>query len=134
MSRDAHDGGVVLFLIAPLQNMRHFVHFMVRASRHSAHKRKRIVKFWRKNRKWRAMSCTCLNHDKTWRSIGSANIDANSGSHRCLYIYNMSYNIYYITSYDLFYMLIPQVRLAHKYPNPPWEMIHPPGGDNPVRI
>jgi hypothetical protein len=25
-----------------------------------------------------------------------------------------------------------QVRLAHKYPIPPWEMIHPPEGDNPV--
>jgi hypothetical protein len=31
-------------------------------------------------------------------------------------------------------MLIPQVRLAHKYPISPWEMIHPPGGDNPVCI
>jgi hypothetical protein len=31
-------------------------------------------------------------------------------------------------------VLIPQVRLAHKYPIPPWEMIHPTGGDNPVRI
>jgi hypothetical protein len=31
-------------------------------------------------------------------------------------------------------VLIPQVRLAHKYPNSPWEMIHPPGEDNPVRI
>jgi hypothetical protein len=30
------------------------------------------------------------------------------------------------------YMLIPQVRPAHKYPNSPWEMIHPPGGDNAV--
>jgi hypothetical protein len=29
-------------------------------------------------------------------------------------------------------VLIPYVRLAHKYPNSPWEMIHPPGGDNPV--
>jgi hypothetical protein len=29
-------------------------------------------------------------------------------------------------------LLIPQVRLAHKYPISPWEMIHPPGGDNPV--
>jgi hypothetical protein len=29
-------------------------------------------------------------------------------------------------------LLIPQVRPAHKYPNPPWEMIHPPGGDNAV--
>jgi hypothetical protein len=29
-------------------------------------------------------------------------------------------------------MVIPQVRLAHKYPISPWEMIHPPGGDNPV--
>jgi hypothetical protein len=29
-------------------------------------------------------------------------------------------------------VLIPQVRLAHKYPISPWEMIHPPGGDNPV--
>jgi hypothetical protein len=25
-------------------------------------------------------------------------------------------------------VLIPQVRLAHKYPNSPWEMMHPPGG------
>jgi hypothetical protein len=32
------------------------------------------------------------------------------------------------------FLLIPQVRLAHKYPISPWEMIHPPGGDNPVRI
>jgi hypothetical protein len=31
-------------------------------------------------------------------------------------------------------LLIPQVRLAHNYPISPWEMIHPPGGDNPVRI
>jgi hypothetical protein len=31
-------------------------------------------------------------------------------------------------------VLIHQVRLAHKYPIPPWEMINPPGGDNPVRI
>jgi hypothetical protein len=31
-------------------------------------------------------------------------------------------------------MLIPKVSLAHKYPISPWEMIHPPGGDNPVRI
>jgi hypothetical protein len=29
-------------------------------------------------------------------------------------------------------LLIPQVRLAHKYPIPPWEMIHLPGGDNAV--
>jgi hypothetical protein len=29
-------------------------------------------------------------------------------------------------------LLIPQVRLAHKYPNSPWEMSHPPGGDNAV--
>jgi hypothetical protein len=29
-------------------------------------------------------------------------------------------------------VLIPQVRPAHKYPNSPWEMIHPPGGDNAV--
>jgi hypothetical protein len=29
-------------------------------------------------------------------------------------------------------LLIPQVRPAHKYPNSPWEMIHPPGGDNAV--
>jgi hypothetical protein len=29
-------------------------------------------------------------------------------------------------------VLIPQVRLAHKYPNSHWEMIHPPGGDNVV--
>jgi hypothetical protein len=29
-------------------------------------------------------------------------------------------------------MLIPQVRPAHKYPILPWEMIHPPGGDNAV--
>jgi hypothetical protein len=29
-------------------------------------------------------------------------------------------------------MLIPQVRPAHKYPIPPWEMIHLPGGDNSV--
>jgi hypothetical protein len=29
-------------------------------------------------------------------------------------------------------MLIPQVRPAHKYPNSPWEMSHPPGGDNAV--
>jgi hypothetical protein len=29
-------------------------------------------------------------------------------------------------------VLIPQVRLAHKYPISPWEMIHPPGGYNPV--
>jgi hypothetical protein len=34
----------------------------------------------------------------------------------------------------LILLLIPQVRLAHKYPISPWEMIHPPGGDNPVRI
>jgi uncharacterized protein YsxB (DUF464 family) len=31
-------------------------------------------------------------------------------------------------------MLIRQVRLAHKYPNSPWELIHPPGRDNPVCI
>jgi hypothetical protein len=31
-------------------------------------------------------------------------------------------------------VLIPQLRLAHKYPISPWEMIHPPEGDNPVRI
>jgi hypothetical protein len=31
---------------------------------------------------------------------------------------------------NLFKMLIPQVRPAHKYPNSPWETIHPPGGDN----
>jgi hypothetical protein len=32
----------------------------------------------------------------------------------------------------LILMLIPQVRMEHKYPISPWEMIHPPGGDNPV--
>jgi hypothetical protein len=31
-------------------------------------------------------------------------------------------------------VLIPQVRLVHKYPISPWEMIHSPGGDNPVHI
>jgi hypothetical protein len=30
------------------------------------------------------------------------------------------------------YLLIPQVRPAHKYLSSPWEMIHPPGGDNAV--
>jgi hypothetical protein len=78
-------------------------HFTVRASRHSAHKRKQIVKFWRKNRKRCTMSCTCLNHDKTLRSIGSVNIYAKSGSRKWFYICNMYYNIYYVTSYDLFY-------------------------------
>jgi hypothetical protein len=34
----------------------------------------------------------------------------------------------------IYRLLIPQVRLARKYPISPWEMIHPPGGDNPVRI
>jgi hypothetical protein len=29
-------------------------------------------------------------------------------------------------------LLIHQVRLAHTYPIPPWEMIHLPGGDNAV--
>jgi hypothetical protein len=29
-------------------------------------------------------------------------------------------------------VLIPQVRPARKYPIPPWEMIHLPGGDNAV--
>jgi hypothetical protein len=33
---------------------------------------------------------------------------------------------------DEFTLLIPQVRPALKYPISPWEMIHPPGGDNPV--
>jgi hypothetical protein len=28
------------------------------------------------------------------------------------------------------WLLVPQVRLAHKYPISPWEMMHPPGGDN----
>jgi hypothetical protein len=38
------------------------------------------------------------------------------------------------TRRDLFMgkLLIPQVRPAHKYPISPWEMIHPPGGDNAV--
>jgi hypothetical protein len=27
-------------------------------------------------------------------------------------------------------LLIPQVRQVHKYPNPPWEMMHLPVGDN----
>jgi hypothetical protein len=31
-----------------------------------------------------------------------------------------------------YWMLIPQVRPAHKYPISPWGMIHPPGGDNAV--
>jgi hypothetical protein len=31
-------------------------------------------------------------------------------------------------------LLIPQVRPAHKYPNSPWETIHPPGGDNAVCV
>jgi hypothetical protein len=31
-------------------------------------------------------------------------------------------------------MLIPQVRLAHKYPISPWEMIHPPVGDNALCV
>jgi hypothetical protein len=30
------------------------------------------------------------------------------------------------------YLLIPQVRPAHKYPISPWEIIHPLGGDNAV--
>jgi hypothetical protein len=30
------------------------------------------------------------------------------------------------------WLLIPQVRPAHKYPNSPWEMIHPPWGYNTV--
>jgi hypothetical protein len=34
-----------------------------------------------------------------------------------------------VQTHDLF---IPQVRPAHKYPNSPWEMIYPPGGDNAV--
>jgi hypothetical protein len=33
---------------------------------------------------------------------------------------------------DVASLLIPQVRPAHKYPNSPWEMMHPPGGDNTV--
>jgi hypothetical protein len=35
-------------------------------------------------------------------------------------------------AWDQSELLIPQVRPAHKYPNSPWEMIHPPGGDNAV--
>jgi hypothetical protein len=37
-----------------------------------------------------------------------------------------------VTTYPGGILLIPQVRPAHKYPNSPWEMIHPPGGDNAV--
>jgi hypothetical protein len=32
------------------------------------------------------------------------------------------------------FVLIPQVRQAHKYPNSPWETIHPPEGDNAVYV
>jgi hypothetical protein len=38
----------------------------------------------------------------------------------------------FFTTHDVEYLLIPQVRPAHKYPNSPWETIHPPGGDNAV--
>jgi hypothetical protein len=37
-----------------------------------------------------------------------------------------------LTYASLIMLLIPQVRPAHKYPISPWEMIHPPGGDNAV--
>jgi hypothetical protein len=36
----------------------------------------------------------------------------------------------YVTGLTEIYLLIPQVRPAHKYPNSPWEMIHLPVGDN----
>jgi hypothetical protein len=32
------------------------------------------------------------------------------------------------------WMLITQARPAHKYPNPPWEAMQPPGGDNAVCV
>jgi hypothetical protein len=38
----------------------------------------------------------------------------------------------YHTKHHSAELLIPQVRPAHKYPNSPWEMIHPPGGVNAV--
>jgi hypothetical protein len=67
-------------------------------------------------------------------------------------IIHYTYGIYFITSRNDFestlhiqtkstivrcstpsrHVLIPQVRLVHKYPISPWKMIHPPGGDNPV--
>jgi hypothetical protein len=49
-------------------------------------------------------------------------------------IYRSKVITYENKRYILQSLLIPQVRLEHKYPIFPWEMIHPPGGDNPVRI
>jgi hypothetical protein len=65
--------------------------------------RKRIVQFWRRNKKWCTMSCTCLDLDKTWRIIGVGNVDAQSGLCTWFYMYNMYYNTYYSASYALFY-------------------------------
>jgi hypothetical protein len=42
------------------------------------------------------------------------------------------FHIMFDDNFDTVQVLIPQVRPAHKYPISPWEMIHPPGGDNAV--
>jgi hypothetical protein len=37
-----------------------------------------------------------------------------------------------LIKFQILKVLIPHVRQAHIYPISPWEMIHPPGGDNAV--
>jgi hypothetical protein len=51
-----------------------------------------------------------------------------------LFNYNptASHSDFFIVKVSTIHVLIPQVRPAHKYPISPWEMIHPPGGDNAV--
>jgi hypothetical protein len=46
--------------------------------------------------------------------------------------YVMVCYVYECNYFKVIPMLIPQVSQAHKYPISPWEMIHPPGGDNAV--
>jgi hypothetical protein len=67
----------------------------------------------------------------TWQ----AHVDDKTSSKRLAYdmIMGMYFMTYIVITVDCEQiLLIPQVRPAQKYPNSPWEMIHPPWGDNAV--
>jgi hypothetical protein len=67
----------------------------------------------------------------------TANMTIALVNHHCSQQQQANAVVHPITGKEMEYMalmkvLIPQVRSAHKYPISPWEMIHPPGGDNAV--
>jgi hypothetical protein len=80
----------------------------------------------------RAIDTNARPHGRILAGIEHQSSSDKSPGARVAEALDHSYHLGSLSASVNLFLLLIQVRLAHKYPIPPWEMIHSPGGDNEV--